>query len=342
MKKILFIAAIALLACSCGKKNGYTITGDVTGLTGNVTLMDENGDNIAEAPVTDGKFTFTGTVDEPTLALLANEGQPMAMLFLEPGKIKVEGSTDDMLQITGTKANNGNTTFSNEQYAIMERFYGASSEEERQAIAEEMKSGVANTIDQNLDNYFGLYLLTNVLNDWSGDQILSKLNEFTPAMQNTKLAGEIRQHAESKKLTDVGNKYIDITLPDADGQDIALSSIAGNGKYVLLDFWASWCGPCMREMPYLVKTYELYHDKGFEIYGVSLDRNEKDWKDAIAENDMTWINVSAVNDTDQKAANSYAVQSIPANFLISPDGNIIAKNLRGEDLEAKIAEIMNK
>lgn len=342
MKKILLIATIALLACSCGKKNSYTITGDVAGLTGNVTLMDENGDNIAEAPVTDGKFTFTGTLEEPSLAILANNDQPLAMIFLEPGKIKIEGSSDNMLSITGTKANNNNTTFSNEQYAMMARLYGASSEEERQAVADEMKAGIANAIDQNLDNYFGLYLLTSVMNDWSGDQIVSKLDEFTPAMQNTKLGNDIRKLGDAKQLTDVGNKYTDIALPDTAGKDIALSSVVGDGKYVLLDFWASWCGPCMREVPYLVKTYELYYDKGFEIYGVSLDRNEQDWKDAIAANKMSWINVSAINDTDQKASTAYAVQSIPANFLIGPDGNIIAKNLRGEELEAKIAELINK
>lgn len=342
MKKILFIVAVAILVCSCGKKNSYTITGNVTDLTGTVALMNDSGDSIAEAPVTDGKFTLTGTVDEPSIALLTNDGHPMSMLFLEPGKISVTGTANDMLQITGTKANDSNTAFTTRQYSIMERFYGSSSEEERHTIADEMNAATETALNENLDNYFGLYLLTNVLDSWSGNEIISKLNEFPTAIQDTKLATQIRKHAEAKKLTDVGNKYTDIVLPNVLGNDVALSSLVGNGKYVLLDFWASWCGPCMREIPYLVKAYELYRGKGFEIYGVSLDRDEQAWKEALTANNMSWINVSAINDTEQKAANAYAVQSIPANFLIGPDGTIVAKNLRGEELESKIAELLNK
>ena len=152
MKKILLIAAMAVMLCSCGKKNSYTITGNVTGLEGTVTLMNDAGDDIAEAPVTDGQFTLQGTADEPSLALLSNNDQPLAMIFLEPGKITVAGEKNEALKITGTKANDSNTALNDRQYEIMERFYTAGSEEERQAIADEMKGTIAEAMDANLDN----------------------------------------------------------------------------------------------------------------------------------------------------------------------------------------------
>lgn len=342
MKKILLFAAMAVMLCSCGKKNGYTITGNVTGLTGTVTLMDDKGEDIAESPVTDGKFTLEGSTEKPALALLSNDGQPLAMIFLEPGTITVEGDKNDALRIAGTKANDSNSKFNERQYEIMEKFYTAGSEEERQAVADEMKASIATAMNENLDNYFGLYLLTSLMNEWDGNAIIAQLDKFSPAVQETDLAGEIREYAQSKKNTDVGNKYTDIVLPDADGKEVALSSVVGEGKYVLLDFWASWCNPCMMELPFLVKSYEMFHDKGFEIYGVSLDSDADAWKEAMADNKMTWINVTAMNDEEQKATKAYAIQSIPSNFLIGPDGTIIAKNLRGDDVKAKLAEIFNK
>ena len=140
----------------------------------------------------------------------------------------------------------------------------------------------------------------------------------------------------------MGQPYTDVAQPDAEGQEVSLKSVVENpaNKYVLLDFWASWCGPCMGEVPHLKKTYEEFHKKGFEIFGVSFDSKAKDWTEAVEKNGMDWIHVSALSGFDNQAAEDYAVRGIPSNFLIDSEGKIVAKDLRGDELYEKIAELL--
>jgi len=138
----------------------------------------------------------------------------------------------------------------------------------------------------------------------------------------------------------IGQKYTDIVLPGVDGTDMSLSAFIGK-NIVLVDFWASWCGPCRRENPNVVKIYQDYHDKGFDIVGVSFDTNEKGWKDAIQSDGLVWHHMSDLKGWNSKAAELYAVAGIPHTVLIGKDGLIIAKNLQGDALKAKLADLLD-
>ncbi len=146
------------------------------------------------------------------------------------------------------------------------------------------------------------------------------------------------QLTELSKALKVGDEAPEIALSNPEGKQIKLSSL--RGKYVLIDFWASWCGPCRQENPNVVRVYNQYKDKNFEIYGVSLDREQAKWVQAIQQDNLTWTHVSDLKFWSSEAAKTYNVRGIPATFLLDPKGKIIAKNLRGEALESKLMELL--
>jgi peroxiredoxin len=142
-----------------------------------------------------------------------------------------------------------------------------------------------------------------------------------------------------KKLA-VGQPAPEIALPNPEGQVVKLSSL--RGQYVLVDFWAKWCGPCRKENPNVVKAFKRFKDKGFTVYGVSLDRNKEDWVQAIAQDGLTWTHVSDLKYFQSEAARTYDINGIPYSLLLDKEGKIIAKNLRGPALEAKLEEVLGK
>lgn len=350
---LLLALAAASVACSNPR---CVISGKVENLNdGYIYLADQsNMEIIDSALVSNGKFKFVNCSEEPTLALILNGKSPIATVFTDNGKITVTGdaASDEGLVVSGTPSNDGIAAMRAEFGDLLDRMNKAD-ESEKEKFVDEYYALIDRHIEANRDNLFGVYsLLDSKSARLSGKELLEEINKFPEELRNNKVVKEAIEKAERKMKvepqaegSDFVPKYINIVQKNIHGEEISLRDVVQNpkNKYVLVDFWASWCQPCMHEVPVLVKAYKKYHKLGFEIYGVSFDRDIAKWKDAMKKNGMKWINVSSLNSFDNQAAEDYVIEAIPANVLIDcSNGTIIARDLRGEDVEKRLAEIFGK
>lgn len=175
---------------------------------------------------------------------------------------------------------------------------------------------------------------------WGRDTTQLLYNRFSKKIKDSQFGKSIHSYLSLNKHIKIGDKFVDFTMPNLKGENVSLSGY--KNKYILLDFWGSWCSPCREENPKLVKTYQEFRNKGFEILGVSVETNKESWAAAVKTDHITWESISDLKGENNAAVLIYGISYYPANFLIDPNGTIIAKDLRGDALRSKLSEILNK
>lgn len=356
--------AVLLLLWGCSDKNNYVVKSGLTGLTDGYAYMQVFGEEgleiVDSALIEQGSFMFRGEKPEPEFVYITfSSSKGRIGFFLENAKISLTGHADSLskVKISGSALNDEYTAFK----AEMEIFEQRQSELYQQYTDAQAKGDTSMTrlIEKMwdlLDNEQNMFI-RQYISDHKASVIspflvhqrliysinlreLDSLNSIFPVeIQNTVYAKKLKNRAEILRKVEPGQPAPEISLDDTLG--IARSLSALKGKYVLIDFWASWCGPCRAESPNLVKAYNQFRDKGFEIFGVSLDKDRKKWIDAIKADKLTWWHVSDLKGWQCAPAKTYGVNSIPHSVLIDPDGIIIAKGLRGDALDARLKEIFD-
>ncbi|SDH94871.1 TlpA disulfide reductase family protein [Myroides phaeus] len=373
MKKALSILGVATILASCGDSNSYTINGDVNGINDGTKVYIEKIDVTTGMPikvdsteVKNNTFAFKGKADNIEQSFITFSDQEGRVPFiLEKGKISFTYNLEDITKsgATGTKNNDEFSAFSKTaeelnrnivQYQADNQtaFMQAKEKEDREAaegiingfmkLAEKLEDYTDNYIDENPNSYTTLIILAQ--NATSGayqkEELIEKYNKLDKTLQETTVGKAFKvtldQMPDAK--IKIGDKAPDFSAKSPEGKEISLKESLG--KVTIIDFWASWCGPCRSENPKVVAIYNQYHDKGLNIIGVSLDKDSAKWIEAIAKDKLTWNHVSNLMFWQDPIAQEYEIKAIPATFILDENGVVVAKNLRGKKLEAKIQELL--
>ncbi|SFW19680.1 TlpA disulfide reductase family protein [Cellulophaga fucicola] len=368
MKKLLVTLTIAVLAVACGEKaDTFVVNGTLRGeiADGTKVFLKTAGEKnsaveIDTVAIKDGKFVFN-TATPATLDpyyVFIDKVRGNMMFFPEEGTIEISAHKDSIrnVVVSGTLQNDAFTNFIEGSKKIGEKVQSIQADYQKASMArdtatvkalkdeikeiqEEGKDYEISFVKENPNAVISGMIVSRLFaNKVLGEkEIYELLNGLSDDVKKTKAVKAILEVLEKTKATTIGAKAPEFSAPNLEGKNLALKDALG--KVTIIDFWAAWCVPCRNENPNVVKVYNKYHDKGLNIVGVSLDRTADDWKKAIEEDGLTWNHVYNAKDV-QQVAKLYNVTSIPSTFILDENGIIIAKNLRGDDLETKIAELL--
>ena len=353
---------LCLLAVAAQGQVTYTVTGTCPKSVSKVYILDKlrGYEPIDSVVPKNGRFTLTGSADKDALLGVAGLGLKTFHLFFNDGTPITANLSTSVLR--GSQQNNKlnyydrsldsiNNVSEEMTIKVNSIMNDATKSQEEKVTASTSLMNVGQEIVDLLDNIsdesdnlipvaFLDQLLPFYLQTDDQDAINDLLAEGRPYLKHPAAAPALKQiEAELKKMKIIGQPFIDIEENDITGQAHKLSEYCGKGNYVLIDFWASWCGPCMKEMPNVKMNYEKYHGKGFNVVGLSFDRTAEAWKRAIREQGLNWVHLSDLQYWNTVAAKTYSINSIPSSLLVDPNGIIIARDLRGEALGRKLKEI---
>ena len=364
MKKIISFFVITVIMSACSSKPKYVVKGNIKG-SDSITFYLQKRDagkliSIDSAVSKKGSFTMKGgAVDYPqVIQLVAGNSKKRTSFYLENSEITITGSLDSLFnaKIAGSKTQDQYKSFLDSNKPLSDSYsqtfteYQTASqagnaekvaalEKQVDSIQTEMINLQKNFVRNNPSSYVSPSILASLSYDMEASEIESMINGLDTLVASVPQIRLLKERVAVMKTVAVGKKAPDFTLNGVDDKPVALSSKIGS-KLLLIDFWASWCGPCRQENPNVVKVYNEFHKKGFDMFGVSLDQKKEAWIKAIADDKLTWTHVSDLQYWNNAAAKLYAVNSIPANFLLDEKGTIIGKNLRGEALYNKVNEML--